>query len=243
MFHADLKYGSHVLWGDPSLLDRVVAFAPDAIGTKDVEKLMRNRLVTYLEAYSAKFSDGMTREQSVFLEKQTAKVVFACIDAQLILDGSYATHYKNKLEAFAKRAPREDQLELARRAHSARLEPGGAIEDPVDFWEQCGAFYRDTISAVMRRRYRLALGPRGMAAIFLVDEARKPGRFARRRRQGRLHSPVHGAQALLLDFRGSQRRSVLDWARRLISFYEAPAGSDWESLRSQSVRIWYRMMH
>ncbi len=97
----DLKYGSRVLAGDPTVLDRFPHFSADAIPVEEGTKLIFNRLAGLLNALPdygiPPVESGRPRE---FLAFQLAKLWIAVGDAYLMLWNGYDASYRVRQRRF-----------------------------------------------------------------------------------------------------------------------------------------------
>lgn len=156
MYNYDLKYGSYVFYGDPTILDRIPARDPSRMPLVEAELQFFTRLWCFLGPFKV---DYLTRppdaESAFFLTNQLSKAVLACADALLIQDGLYHHSYRERRDRFLKQYGDRTQLaELAGWAAEFKLRPTTAIEhDPVALWRTVRFVYLQTWWEFACRRY------------------------------------------------------------------------------------------
>lgn len=233
MFHVDLRAGGRVLHGAPDLLERLPVYGPDAVGPADAAVLMRNRLVTCLEAHPGLATAPVSLRQS-------AKVVLAWVDAEACLRGTYATSYREKIRGIEAWAG-PDEVAAAEWALAVRAGSSGGEDQAMARWLAAA----DLLARGLRRVHG---DPDARAPAFLArwvgEEVRALGLVGalRRLRVGRLESPLHGAQAALVL--SPHDPAAGRWADRLLAAYGGAGGSErWLDAARTSVRLWYEVFH
>lgn len=94
IFNYDLKYASHVFWGDPGILFLIPEMDPSKMPLVEGEKLFVTRLWTFLGPFSVEFLDReLSDDEAFFLANQMSKALLACIDVLLLSKGAYHPSY------------------------------------------------------------------------------------------------------------------------------------------------------
>ncbi len=88
----DLKCGSRVFFGDPSVISEIPYEANGRIPSEEVRDLLINRMVTLMEGHPT-VSPNLPSDQKA---RQIAKVYFAITDSRLVEHGVYETLYREK---------------------------------------------------------------------------------------------------------------------------------------------------
>lgn len=104
----DLKYASHVVYGDARILEHIPEMPPGTLTSLDAEILFFTRLYTFLGSLGP---DGLERpvagEASRFFRNQMAKAVLAVADVLLLqkkaYDASYRARVDRVLELYAEK--------------------------------------------------------------------------------------------------------------------------------------------
>jgi len=153
IFAYELAQCGQVLYGDPSVLSLVPAFAPAKIPLLDAWRLLANRIVEQLHAVrgaevTPASSDGEYRTVKLYLDMATSLLVFV---------GAYAPTYQARAAALAAlRAedfgaqgglpfPLPGFAEDVAAATRWKVRPDGPLTtDPVAFWER-GVGYAQTL--------------------------------------------------------------------------------------------------
>jgi hypothetical protein len=132
------------------------AINPADIPLFEVEKLLLNRLVCFLE--SIRFEGGEFTEEtdnaSMFTVRQVAKGIIAAADAHLIIENEYVPKYTDKVEACDSIGLGEDFLALLRDAVRVKVDPNShSPGDPVEFWFKGREFYERSFDRFAKNAY------------------------------------------------------------------------------------------
>lgn len=156
MYNYDLKYGSYVLYGDPTILDQIPPMDPARIPLVEAELQFFTRLWCFLGPFKLDYlTHPPDAEARFFLNNQMSKAVLACADALLILDGLYHHSYRERrdrcLRHYGDRTP---LAELVRWAAEFKLRPALNIErEPVALWRTVRQVFLETWQEFNRNRY------------------------------------------------------------------------------------------
>jgi hypothetical protein len=103
----DLKYGSRVIAGDLTILNRLPAFASADLPMYEAAKLLLNRTAGLLTGLRGEMlgGGGLNADQRRYLSNQIAKAQMALGDSYLIRWGGYDASYRLRCERFAALAP------------------------------------------------------------------------------------------------------------------------------------------
>jgi len=103
----DLKYGSQVIAGDATILNRLQAYASADLPMYEAAKLLLNRTAGLLTGLRGDMFGGGTldADQRRYLSNQIAKAQMALGDSYLIRWGGYDASYRKRCERFAALAP------------------------------------------------------------------------------------------------------------------------------------------
>jgi len=125
----DLRYGSHVLWGDPAVVERLGAYAPADLDVVEAAFLVGNRSGGMLLGLTGEHA--APGDEAAYLSRQTSKFLIAIADAWLIVAGDYSASYAIRQQRFHDLAPAagfsRNSLDAIDRAYSAKL--GGSTEE------------------------------------------------------------------------------------------------------------------
>lgn len=107
MYTYDLKYGSQVLAGDASVLDRIPAIASADLPVFEIVRLLLNRTAGLLSGVRGPWFAGGTigADEQRYLTNQVAKAFMAVGDWHLIRWKGYDSSYARRRERFAALAP------------------------------------------------------------------------------------------------------------------------------------------
>jgi hypothetical protein len=98
----DIKYGSVVLDGDPSILDRIPSLGARAIPVTEAARLFFNRLAGAMNALQDyESTDSLSPDAARLLAFQMSKMWIAVGDALLMLHGGYDASYAKRRDRFA----------------------------------------------------------------------------------------------------------------------------------------------
>ncbi len=102
VFNYDLKYGSRVIYGNKSLLDRLPQYAPADIPVFEAVQLLLNRTAGILTGFRCHFDSAsdMTAQQKSYLANQISKALMAIGDWHLIRWKAYDTSYQIRMHRF-----------------------------------------------------------------------------------------------------------------------------------------------
>lgn len=98
IFTLDLRHNGRVVLGDPSLLDAIPCFGPEAIDKEDAWRLLSNRLIEWLEKL-AEVPDGQNGP-GIELYYASAKLLLAVAASWLVFLGTYEPTYVGSAERF-----------------------------------------------------------------------------------------------------------------------------------------------
>jgi len=107
VFSYDLKYGSQVIAGDPSVLDRIPAYASADLPPYEAVKLLLNRTAGLLSGLRGDFLRGQspTADERRYLTNQAVKALMAIGDGYLMRWKGYDSSYAMRRQRFASLAP------------------------------------------------------------------------------------------------------------------------------------------
>jgi hypothetical protein len=119
----DLRYGSQVLWGDPTIVERLGAFAPAELDLVEAVFLVGNRMGGMLLGLTGEHATP--GDEAAYRSRQTSKLLIAIADAWLIVTGDYSVSYAVRRQRFADLARaagfRAGSREAIDRAYAAKL--------------------------------------------------------------------------------------------------------------------------
>ncbi|MDA2910035.1 hypothetical protein MYX04_03765 [Nitrospiraceae bacterium AH_259_D15_M11_P09] len=101
----DLKYGSRVIFGDDSLLQRLPNCSADQIPIWDGIKLLCNRMAGIIGAYYEEPSCQSAPERMRWMTVQVDHILIACGDAFLITSKLYHNRYSTRVELLNEKQP------------------------------------------------------------------------------------------------------------------------------------------
>lgn len=156
MYNYDLKYGSQVIYGDPSILSLVPNMDPAKMPLVEAEIQFHTRLWCFLGPFSVQYLEKLpTEEDKFFLANQLSKALLACSDALLILNGQYHYSYAERLRRFeAVFQDRTDLLPLIREATEFKLHPTREIHyDVIERWFHVRHIFLDTMWYFVNQLY------------------------------------------------------------------------------------------
>lgn len=213
MARYDLKFGSHVFYGDGSVLDEIPYSQSSRIPADEVQNLLINRLVTLLlgHPYTTYLADPVDKA------RQISKVLYAVLDSRLVANEGYATRYAQKeshLDIFAAGDPVCAVLSENRRwMRAARLYALGLDEVCAEQLETHWQIARDLLLAEIRAVFR------GLDSSLVSDEKL----LTAWRSAGKTSGPdSSGIQSALLWLQGKPRKTDVEKTLyRLASSYSS----------------------
>jgi len=132
----DLRYGSKVLWGDPTIVERLGAFAPAELDLVEAAFLVGNRMGGMLLGLTGEHA--APGDETAYRSRQTSKLLIAIADAWLIVTGDYSVSYAVRRRRFADlahtagfRAGSRDAIDRAYAAKLGQLPDGELLNIPV----------------------------------------------------------------------------------------------------------------
>jgi len=135
MYNYDLKYGSRVIYGLDNVLDLIPKFKNTDITLLDAEILYFTRMWTFLGSIMGPIRSELIGEKSRLFRYQMAKAVFAIVDANLIINKSYTSSYKERVSILRNLQGIPPELsQLATWALNEKLRPKDIVmsEDEVE---------------------------------------------------------------------------------------------------------------
>ncbi|HRF48141.1 MAG TPA: alkaline phosphatase family protein [Anaerolineales bacterium] len=101
MLRFDLRFGSQIIWGDPTALSKIPDYAADELPLEEGLKLLFNRCAGLLLGITGEaLTQPMTPRAQRFLTNQIVKALLAIADWHLLLWKTYATSYTIKRRRF-----------------------------------------------------------------------------------------------------------------------------------------------
>jgi hypothetical protein len=250
MYAYDLKYGSQVIYGNPSLLSLIPEMDPQKMPLVEAEVQFFTRLWCFLGPFSTRFlGQQPTDEEKFFLANQLSKALLACSDALLILNGLYHPSYAERLCRFEVAfRDRDDLLPLIREATEFKLHPTRDIGyNVVERWFQVRRLFLSTmwnfVSQMYERRFqdwqayawRYRNNPKTILRRLAHLVVKHSLQYERR-------ISINLAQLLLLvSFEGSDQidADLFDLAKRELSKVAGTNQSvlDWEQARAIAAQL------
>lgn len=159
----DLKYGSQVVAGDGSMLDRLPAYASAELPIYEAVKLLLNRTAGLLTGLRGEMLTGtsLTTDQHRYLCNQIAKAQMALGDSCLIRWGGYDASYRLRLERFTALAAgagvADEAAELVKQGYNFKLLPDYSVHSDAvaavrDLLPHLNRAIIDTIRQLANRR-------------------------------------------------------------------------------------------
>jgi hypothetical protein len=107
IFNYDLKYGSQIIAGDSTVLDRVPAYASADMPVYETVKLLLNRTAGLLSGLRGAFLTGQqpTPDERRYLTNQIVKALMAIGDGHLLRWNGYDSSYRARGQRFKWLAP------------------------------------------------------------------------------------------------------------------------------------------
>jgi hypothetical protein len=230
MARYDLKFGSHVFYGDGSVLDDIPYSQSSLIPGTEIQNLLINRLVTLLLGHpqTTYLADRLDKA------RQVSKVLYAVLDSRLVANEGYATRYAQKeshLDIFAAADPVCAALSENRRwMRAARLYALGADEASTEQLEMYWLTARTLLLAELRA-LSLKLDSRLTNDDALLSSWRSTGD-----RSGTESSLLH---SLLARLQGGPRKD--DVEKTLFELTSSYRGSDaqWVRNADSAIANWF----
>ena len=202
----DLKAGGRVIAGDPRVLERIPAIAPEQVGLGAARLLLFNRLTCLLQAITA---DDLSSEPAPARRLPMAymahKVMLSVATAKLARAGQHAAHYAERARRFA--ALYHGQPDLVRLVEAStrfKLAPPGRVDDPRPLWFEVREAYLSEIAEVCTLTYGRAFPD--WEAFAAVYEGNRPRDALRKLKWWVLD------RRKLSDIRVGQRRADVELA-------------------------------
>jgi len=153
MFNYDMKYGSKVIYGDRTVLDKIPNYSPKDVPLWEGVRLLFNRMAGMLGGISIEhFSRELTDKERKYLINQINKALLACIDALLLCKNRYSHLYQQKLKMFKELYPSSELIELAEIATEFKLKPSYGLYNGdliKDYWFKTVDALKETYLYVM----------------------------------------------------------------------------------------------
>jgi hypothetical protein len=101
VFNYDIKYGSQVIYGDKSVLDKIPNYEPEDVPLWEGIRLLFNRMAGMLGGLSIEyFSRQLSIKEKRYLINQINHLIIAWIDVLNLSKSRYSHSYQEKLEIF-----------------------------------------------------------------------------------------------------------------------------------------------
>lgn len=154
MYHYDLKYASQAIDGDGSVLNKIPPMNSTQMPLAEAETEFFTRLWCFLGPFWGQTT--FAPDEAFLLMSQMSKAVLACVDAWLILHGSYHPSYRERFRRFEKQfAQQVTWVELARQAVDFKLRPYQPQQvDLRQHWWQVRELFLQTMWQFVRQMYK-----------------------------------------------------------------------------------------
>lgn len=133
----DLKYGSKVIEGDPSVLNLIPAMSSSSLPLTEVQTLFFTRLYTIIGSLGeGGLATHLKGDESRFFRNQMAKAVLAVVDVLLLSKGAYDASYRKRVESIQYLYPDKKRLlELSQWALTEKLWPQAPDMSPQELFQ------------------------------------------------------------------------------------------------------------
>tara|TARA_B100000780_G_scaffold66700_1_gene43956 strand:+ start:7939 stop:9015 length:1077 start_codon:yes stop_codon:yes gene_type:complete len=159
IFNYDLKYGSKVIWGDQSILNKIRIGRFAIIPASEIEVLYFTRLYTFIGSLSKDaFDNGVKEENSRFFRYQMCKAIFSIIDCELILLNQYSFSYKKKVELISVLKPELNNI--SRWALEEKLNPSDVSmngDEVKDLYSSVIEIFRESMFKGISKCYNVEI--------------------------------------------------------------------------------------
>jgi hypothetical protein len=240
-FNYDLKYGGVVIYGNPRILEEIPDMNPSNISLIEGKILLFNRLICLVECFNYDFLKRvLTSEEKFFTVNQCNKVILACCDAHLMLQGKYHHSYREKDKRYQNLiSPDMKLLNFVNRATIFKLIPTKKIDfDVVDYWFDVKKLYFDTLLMYLNRTFVLSKNLSSFVEF---------GEFYAGYSLNSKKSSIELAEIFILlsitkevidlDYLKLAREQIVNiTGQNLVEF-------DWEKSRKEVTRLWYKFNH
>lgn len=272
VFHYDLKYGSRVIAGDRTVLDRIPAYASAEMPSYEIVKLLLNRSAGLLSGLSGEAIRGaaLSADAARYLANQTAKALIAVGDWHLLRWEGFDSSYRLRSERFAALAPGVGipaaQVEAIVAAYAFKCRPDyqrivGSVDEvrslqPALLEALLGAvnFHVEAHARTVADVMDLYLAELSADTAWVkADNERvaqhpvlapllKPDRPAGISLR---HLVFAAVPALLPGLTGSPAEAAFAARVRLDPYLVLPpvGSDDWEVMRSLVIRLWFAICH
>ncbi len=258
IFNYDLKYASHIFFGDKNILNLLPEYESELIPLSEGKNLLINRLICLTESFSKKFvKKRLSKKQFLFLVNQCSKAVLAVSDSLLLLRKKYHPSYQVRAKMFNKEYGKMKKLNsLVSEATEFKLMPQDSIllSDPANYWYARKEIFLSNFLNFMNSYYK--------RKFLTVDEfvtyylkANKPGLVEKiikalgisTRSSNYMRTKIDSAQILILAAyeKNSIKKEYLKKAQQLLGPYldKTNRSLSWEQLRKANVKLWYKYFH
>ena len=141
IYYYDLKYGSRVLWGDPTVLDLLPDYRPEDIPLSEAIRLLLNRMAGILGGFLASRRGALGSQDYLYMRNQLVKAAVACGDALIVGQHRHHHLYRERRQrlgelrhsgalAFLQR----DDLALIDEGYAEKLSPTNQLDRDLWGW-------------------------------------------------------------------------------------------------------------
>lgn|GEM_PF-3441080 len=164
----DMKYGSTILYGDPTLKERIPNFRVDDIPVSEATRLLFNRIAGVLGGFDefSFLASEVGSPGSFYMRNQLVKAFIGMADAHLLLNGYYHHLYRTRKERLLQDVELQsffdrDELELVLVSYDMKLSP-----QPVTDFEflkrslrRLAPLFQRILQITLLRELNMAQGP------------------------------------------------------------------------------------
>jgi anaerobic magnesium-protoporphyrin IX monomethyl ester cyclase len=241
MFNYDLKYGGTVIFGDTHILDSIPEMDPARMPLTEGKDLLFNRLICMIECFNYDFlRRNPTTEEKFFLVNQCNKVILACCDTQLILAGKYHHSYREKNIRFQTICSSEQNLRnFVDMATHFKLAPTTRIDfDVINYWFGVKKIYLAILLGYLNKTFVVS---------DKFSEFKEFSRFYSDFSFNSTKSNLELAEIFTLLSINNDGIDVdyLNMAKERVMSITGQdlVDCDWEKLRKECTRLWFRLNH
>ena len=135
MANYDLKYASHIFYGNTKILELIPSISADKLSLREGRNPLLLYLISIIQSYPGNHQSRITENDKFWIYQQISKSILGWSSALLILNGKYHSSYVERAKIFQETFSNNLWCELVHKATQFKISPSLKIEeDLISLW-------------------------------------------------------------------------------------------------------------